>query len=406
MKRSCFIIWAFLFLEEGMKQKQEREREQAVKSYLKGESIAAIAQKLGYGRSWVYKWIERYQGSNAASPWQADQSRKPHSNRRQMPVEVVEAIKLARLYLYNQGLFCGAQAISWELEALQVSPLPSLRTISRIVSRAGLTHRRTGRYEPKGKTYPKLTGQDPNEVHQSDYVGPCYLRGPLRFYSLNSVDIVTGRCAVTPVFSKAAQSAIDAIWANWWRLGMPKHQQVDNEMVLYGSQNHPRGMGCLIRLCLANGVEPWFIPLAEPWRNGVVEKFNDHYRNGFLRRVTMQGAADLYRESLAFEAKHNTRYRYTKLQGRTPQMALGQAQIRLPESPQAPKHPLPKPENGRYHLVRFIRSDAVLDVFSEKFRLPPEVVYEYVVATIDVARQKLSIRMNGTTVDEFAYRLR
>lgn len=389
-----------------MNKKQEGDREHAIKSYLKGESIAAIAQKLGYGRPWVYKWIERYQASSEATHWQEDQSRRPHSNSRQLPDEVVEAVKLARLHLYNQGLFCGAQAISWELEALQVSPLPSLRTISRIVSREGLTHRRTGRYEPKGKRYPKLLGQQANEVHQSDYVGPCYLSGPLRFYSMNSVDIATGRCAVTPVFNKAAQSAVDAIWSNWWRLGIPKHQQVDNELVFYGSHRHPRGMGCLIRLCLAHQVELWFIPMAEPWRNGVVEKFNDHYRGGFLRRVMMRGAEDLYRESLLFEAKHNTRYRYTKLQGRTPQMALGQTQIRLPESPTAPKHPLPKPKRGRYHLVRFIRGDALLDVFGERFRVPPEVVYEYVIATIDVARQKLTIRMNEIIVDEHDYWLR
>ena len=87
-------------------------------------------------------------------------------------------------------------------------------------------------------------------------------------------------------------------------------------------------------------------------------------------------------------------------------MALGQAPIQLPASPMAPKHPLPKPERGRYHLVRFIRSDAVLDVFGEKFRVPPEVVYEYVVATVDVARQKLRITMNEMTIDEFDYRLR
>jgi len=232
------------------------------------------------------------------------------------------------------------------------------------------------------------------------------LSGPLRFYSMNSVDIATGRCAVTPVFNKAAQSAIDAIWSNWWRLGIPQNQQVDNELVFYGSHRHPRGMGCLIRLCLAHDVELWFIPLAEPWRNGVVEKFNDHYRGGFLRRVMMQGAEELYRESLAFEAKHNTRYRYTKLQGKTPQMALGRALIRLPESPTAPKHPLPKPETGRYHLVRFIRGDAVLDVFGEKFKLPPEAVYEYVIATIDVARQKLSIAMDEVIIDERDYWLR
>ncbi|MGH9873704.1 MAG: helix-turn-helix domain-containing protein [Pyrinomonadaceae bacterium] len=386
--------------------KQQRDREHAIKSYLKGESITTIAQKLGRSRPWVYKWIERYRASGEANHWQEDQTRCPHSNPRQLPGAVVEAVKLARLHLYNQGLFCGAQAISWELEGLQVSPLPSLRTISRIVSREGLTHRRTGRYEPKGRPYPKLIGQQANDVHQSDYVGPCYLSGPLRFYSMNSVDLATGRCAVTPVFNKAAQSAIDAIWGNWWRLGIPKHQQVDNELVFYGSHRHPRGMGCLIRLCLALGVELWFIPMAEPWRNGVVEKFNDHYRGGFLRRVIMQGAEDLYRESLVFEAKHNTRYRYTKLQGRTPQMALGRTQIRLPESPTAPQHPLPKPESGRYHLVRFIRSDAVLDVFGEKFRMPPEVVYEYVIATIDVARQKLSIAINEVIIDEHDYRLR
>jgi putative transposase len=285
--------------------------------------------------------------------------------------------------------------------------LPSLRTISRIVSREGLTNRRTGRYEPKGKHYPKLMAPHANQVHQSDYVGPCYLSGPpLRFYSMNSVDVATGRCAVTPVFNKAAQSTIDAIWSNWWRLGIPKNQQVDNELVFYGSHRHPRGMGALIRLCLAHNVELWFIPMAEPWRNGVVEKFNDHYRSGFLGRLFLRGAEEICRESLNFEARHNTRYRYTKLQGRTPQMALGQAEIRLPESPTAPKHPLPKPERGRYHLVRFIRSDAVLDVFGEKFSVPPEAVYEYVVATIDVARQKLSIAINEVIIDEHDYVLR
>ena len=391
-----------------MKKKQERDREHAIKSYLEGESITAIARKLGYSRPWVYKWVERYQASDEGHEWQEDEPRCPHSNPRQTPGEIVEAVKLTRLHLYNQGLFCGAQAISWELEALQVSPLPSLRTISRIVQREGLTHRRTGRYEPKGKRYPQLIGQHANDVHQSDYVGPCYLSGPLRFYSMNSVDLATGRCAVTPVLNKAAQSAIDAIWSNWWRLGIPKHQQVDNELVFYGSHRHPRGMGCLIRLCLANGVEPWFIPMAEPWRNGVVEKFNDHYRGGFLRRVVMSGVDELHRESLLFEQKHNTRYRYTKLRGRTPQMALDQQrqQLRLPASPKAPEHPLPKPESGRYHLVRFIRGDAVLDIFGERFRVPPEAVYEYLIATIEVAEQKLRVTLNDVVIDEHYYELR
>jgi hypothetical protein len=52
-----------------------------------------------------------------------------------------------------------------------------------------------------------------------DFVGPCYLNGPVRFYSLNSVDLTTGRCAVTPTLAKAGQHTIDAIWSNWCRLG-------------------------------------------------------------------------------------------------------------------------------------------------------------------------------------------
>src|SRR5437899_11168344 len=155
-----------------MKQKQRRDRELAVQRYLQGEGLSAIAQSLGYSRRWVYKWVARYHTRAAAAEWYEELSRCPHSNRRQVSPEIVEAVKLARLHLYNQGLFCGAQAITWELEALQESPLPSLRTISRIISREGLTHRRTGRYEPKGKRYPALKCQLANEVHQSDYVGP------------------------------------------------------------------------------------------------------------------------------------------------------------------------------------------------------------------------------------------
>ena len=391
-----------------MKTKTERDRILAIKRYSDGERIATIARTLGRSRQWVYKWVERYEGSEECSKWHQKRSSCPGSNPHQLSLEVVEAVKMVRLSLYNQGVFCGAQAIDWELRDLGFEPLPSVRSINRILSREELTHRRTGRYEPKGKKYPALEGDRVNQVHQTDYVGPCYLSGPIRFYSLNSVDLATGRCAISPVLNKAGQNTIDAIWSSWCRLGVPKHQQVDNELVFYGSRRHPRGMGNLIRLCLLNGVEPWFIPMAEPWRNGVVEKFNDHFRARFLSRVVMQREEDLREQSLIFEQKHNTRYRYTKLNGRTPQVALEQSQytIRFPDSVEPPRCPLPKPDTGSYHLVRFIRSDGVLDLFGEKFRLPPEAAYEYAVATIDVKKERLEVDVAGTTIDEREYSLR
>ncbi len=105
-------------------------------------------------------------------------------------------------------------------------------------------------------------------------------------------------------------------------MGIPEHLQVDNAMTFFGSPTYPRGMGPLIRICLHNGVEPWFIPMAEPWRNGIIEKFNDLYQQKFLDKILMVTADDLRRESIAFEQRRNSRYRYSKLGGKTPLKVL------------------------------------------------------------------------------------
>jgi transposase InsO family protein len=370
-----------------------------------GETAGEICLSLKRSPRWLYKWVARFRSGDPQ--WSEEKSRRPQTQPRRTPFDVEQAVRLVRLDLYNHGLFCGAQAIRWELEDWGVEPLPSLRTINRILRRKDLTHRRTGRYEPTGKKYPSLEAASVNRVHQADFLGPCYLRGPIRFYSLNTVDLATGRCGIEPLIYRSAQPTIDALWAIWRRLGFPEHLQVDNEMTFYGSPAHPRGMGMLIRLGLHYGIEVWFIPPREPWRNGVVEKFNHHYRQKFLRRVTMTSAEALRHESLRFEQKHNREYRYSKLKGRTPlqALALSAKPLRFPIEEQAPRHPLPKPESGRYHLVRFIRSDATLDVFGEKFVVPYELIYEYVTATIDVKEQKLKLYLDKVQVDEIDYKL-
>jgi len=382
----------------------------AVQRYHDGESPESIYLSLGRSKAWLYKWLDRYEPDNP--DWYRDRPRSPLTSPQRTVREIEEIIKLTRLSLYNQDLFCGAQAIRWELEEQNVQPIPSLRTINRILSRNNLTHRRTGRYEPKGAPYPSLPAKLPNFRHQADFVGPRHLRGkagPLRFYSMNVVDLNTGRCGTQPLFSRSGNAVYEAFWAIWGRLGVPRHLQVDNEMVFYGSPTHPRGMGPLIRLCLHHGIELWFIPQSEPWRNGVVEQFNNHYQQKFLERVAMQTVDQLREGALAFEQKHNSRYRYSKLSGKTPLEALaqtGKRPLRFPPDEPAPETPLQKPRTGRYHLIRFIRSDCKLDIFGERFRVSPELQYEYVVATIDVKEQKLKLIHEQLQVDEFDYKLR
>lgn len=61
--------------------------------------------------------------------------------------EIEEIAKIVRLELYNRALPCGSAKIRERLDALCVEPLPSERTIARILAKHHLTHRRTGYYE-------------------------------------------------------------------------------------------------------------------------------------------------------------------------------------------------------------------------------------------------------------------
>ncbi|MEZ5339629.1 MAG: IS481 family transposase, partial [bacterium] len=48
----------------------------------------------------------------------------------------------------------------------------------------------------------------------------------------------------------------------------------------------------------------------------------------------------------------------------------------------------------------------ILDIFGERFRVPPETQYQYVVATVDVHEQKLKLYLDKLQIEEFDYKLR
>lgn len=159
-----------------MEEEIKRLRALAVQRLRAGENPDSICTSLGKSKNWLYKWVKIFDENDAS--WVKSRSRRPLVTKNRTASEIEEIVKMIRLNLYNQDLFCGAQAILWEMEDLGGEPLPSIRTINRILARNHLTHRRTGRYEPKGTTYPGLPSLLPNETHQADFVGPCYLRTP------------------------------------------------------------------------------------------------------------------------------------------------------------------------------------------------------------------------------------
>ena len=111
---------------------------------------------------------------------------------------------------------------------------------------------------------------------------------------------------------------VEALVAARLRLGIPRILQVDNELSFRGSNRYPRSFGLLIRLCLYLGVEVCFIPEGEPWRNGIIERFNDVYDKLFFRSRKFGGREHLRSELPRFERFHNTQHRYAKLGQATP----------------------------------------------------------------------------------------
>jgi len=110
----------------------------------------------------------------------------------------------------------GVSAIPWELQKIG-TPSPSDRTINRVLKREGLVKKPS--YVPKGVAYPYFTeALEINNIHQVDLVGPRYIKGDGRFYSLNVVDLFSHQVYLEPQRTKAdepvASSDAGRPWAS------------------------------------------------------------------------------------------------------------------------------------------------------------------------------------------------
>ena len=206
--------------------------------------------------------------------------------------------------------------------------------------------------------------------------------------------------------SKEDRQAAHSLMRCWKAMGMPDFLQMDNALTFRGSNRYPRSFGLVIRLCLHYGVTPVFIPIKEPWRNGVIESFNDSYDKNFYRRQWFASYSTLKRQSKNFQRFHNKHHRYSCLKGRTPLEAIA-GHDDVPQTlPSATK--LPRLEHipeGSIVFIRFIRSNRQLDIFTEKFQVPRDLVYCYVKAEIDTSLHTLRLYNGDEFITSFDYHI-
>jgi putative transposase len=382
---------------------EEELRKEAVRRRQAGESAEEVAVALGRTSRWVRKWSARAETETDSQDWAAGHSRAPLTSPTRTAAGLRQAIidARARLVANPRGQY-GPLAVAWELRRMGVDPIPPRWTIERVINAEGLARprRRQAGYVPKGVAYPTRINPEPGTTHQIDMVGPRHLDGAVEFHALNLID-VGSHAAGSEILAAPRPTLVAAGMAQMWTtLGVPAVAQFDNHSNFRGgippAWSH---FGPVVATCLDLDVVARFVPLREPWRNGIVEHFNDVWDKSFFRTARFTGLDHLRAENASFVAFHNHHHRYSAHGGASPdEVWAGRLYHPLTRGYQVPTS---LPAKGRIEVIRYVRSNRVVDLFGKRLTLAEEHTHQYVTAIIKVrAKQLIVVTINGEIIHD------
>lgn len=388
-----------------------QERQRAIQLRLAHHTVQSICTKLQHSKDWFYRWWHRYQDRGAEGI--CEQSHAPHSSPHRITDEIREAILAIRERLRRRRgpqaryRFAGAPTIQHELEVLGYTPLPSLRSIERILQQ---NHRTCApfRTQPlcRASDYPGPKAQASNEVHQLDLVGPRYLTGSaVRYYVLVYKD--TYDQAVFLDFQP--EPDLDALLAflvrAWQHLGLPRYLQVDNGRLFEGTGRWAGSLNRFIRLTLLVGVTPVFIPEGEPCHNGSVENFNGWFQER-LFAIRLAGPAHVRRELAVLMDICYREHIHPQLGFRTTQQVRQSLHARhLPADFQKHQHRLAVAA-GKIIFLRRVRASGRITLLAVKVHVSKRLRGRFVKAVLYTRTQTLKVHAGRKLVKSVPYPLR
>ena len=384
-------------------------RQQAVALHLQGWKKSEIARKVQRSRRWVQRWIGRYEVEALTASLQ-DHSRAP----KHVPWAYPERIKRMAIQIrleresgkrakYQYALV-SAQAIYYEMRELGISPLPTPDTIHLWLKQAGRIAERRSRKAPN-PTYPLLPCKAVNDVQELDFKGPFYLQDHAhKYYLMVLRDKLSKKTALRALANKSMDVILDFLVSAWQTLGCPKRLKMDNCLDFRGSNLYPRSPSKLMRVCLDLGIQPVFIPLREPWRNGVVENLNGLLDRFLFRTKTFETEKQLSKAVQRMETTINTRHRLPALQGKTPQEFSAHAKLRYPPANYDWRTRDLRLVKGNVTFIRLVRkSGRITLTANDKFLIGKKYKWQYVMANVDVAKKKLHVFWQGKHIKSFDY---
>lgn len=245
-----------------------------------------------------------------------------------------------------------------------------------------------------------------NDVQELDFKGPFYLQDHShKYYLMVLRDKLSKKTALRALATKSMDAILDFLVDAWQRMGCPKRLKMDNCLDFRGSNRHPRSLSKLMRVCLDLRVQPVFIPLREPWRNGVVENLNGLLNRFLFRLQTFETEKQLHKAVQRLETTINATHRLPALEGKTPQEFAATAKLRYPPANYDWRTRDLQLLKGKVTFIRFVRKSGRITLTAkDKFLIGKKYKWQYVMANVDVAKRKLHVICQGKQVRSFDYR--
>ena len=147
-----------------------------------------------------------------------------------------------------------------------MTPLPSVRTIGRILERRGALdgRRRVRRPAPPPGWYLPDVADRPRRAGQLRHRRGAGHQGRHARSRCSTASRCTAAWSVSwPMAVVTAKAAVEALVEHWRAVGLPGYAQFDNDTIFQGPHQHPDVVGRVMRLCLSLGVVPVFVPPRE-----------------------------------------------------------------------------------------------------------------------------------------------
>jgi hypothetical protein len=349
-----------------------------------GRSQHEVAQEFHVSQSTVHYWVHHAHGRRLD---RVDWHDRPHATRTSSRTDpaIEDQVLAVRTELGRDSDlgFHGADVIHEILKSRQVGPLPSIRTINRILERRGALdgRKRTRRPAPPPAWHLPEVASKRRELDSFDVVEGLVIKDGPQVEVLNGVSLHGGLVASWPVeASVTAKSVVESLTEHWRAFGLPGYAQFDNDTIFQGTHAHPDVIGRVSRLCLSLGVVPVFVAPHEFGFQSMIENYNGTWQAKVWARFEHGSLLDL--------RGHSQRYVTALRRHRADRIESAPRRRAFPAGWHLNLQARPR---GRIMYLRRTSAAGTVEVLGRAFEVEPHWLNRLVRVEVDLDGDKIRI---------------